>query len=274
MNAARSKRGAVKLPLSNMKHFWLALTLALSLQLAGANTARAQTASLGATLDAAQILRKSLQTYGKLQTYQGTCAVTSEAVIDVEGRGRQHIAQNAQATIKFERGKRLSIEGTLMGGDPFRALSTPKETWDEFQRRDDAPGKMTRETVKGDNVLTATETLLAGLSGVTGGAASTIPDLFAPDPVSNPYAILGTVKRLPDQTIGASDCYVLEQNVPELNTVTTYWIEKNSFLLRRKQEEQGEMDFGDLPAVPGVKVEKMKGIYSMSFFVFVNDVAK
>ena len=236
-------------------------------------------AALGEPLTAAQILEKSRQTYAGFSSYKGSCSVVSDSLIAQGDNAPVQNVESASAQFEFVRGKRLSIEGTYMGGSPFKAQWTPSETWLESVIRrgpDDSKGETKREIIKGDNVLQPEEALLASLSGVTGNTGSSIPNALMPDQfdLDNPFTLLGEAKLLPPRNLGTVPCYVIEQTVPELNSVTTYWIEQKTFLLRRLTEEQGEQIYDDLPKRNGVEEPIMRVAYSQSQFVFATTEAK
>lgn len=250
-----------------------------SAQDAAPNAATPAVAALGAKMTAAQIIEKARQTYAGFASYKGSCSVVSDTVLAVgDGAPTQNVS-SASAQIEFERGKRLSIEGTYMGGSPFKAQWTPGETWLESVVRrgpNDSKGETKREIIKGDAILQPADALLAGLSGVTGGVGSQIPYALMPGKfgLGNPFSSLGTAKLLPPRNLGNVPCYVIEQTVPELNSVTTYWIEQKTFLLRRLTEEQGEQRYDDLPKIKGMELPIMRVAYSHDQFVFATTEAK
>ena len=241
--------------------------------------------AVAAPLTAAQILEKSRQTYAAFSIYKGSCSVVSDAVFAQGDDAPMQNVASASALVEFERGKSLSIEGVDAGGSPFKAQWTPSETWIENMRpaRDQMPAKSERTDYK-DEMLTANgvgfyravDGMLAGLSGFTGGVGSKIPNALVPDQfdLGNPFSLLGTAKLLPSRSLGNVACYVIEATSPELNSVTTYWIEQKTFLLRRMTEEIGERRFDDMPKVDGVEEPILRVAYSLNQYIFATTEAK
>jgi len=248
-------------------------------QNAAPTVATADVAALAAPLTAAQILEKSRQTYATFSSYKGSCSVVRDSVFALGDDAPMQDVSSASAQIEFERGKQLSVEGVDSGGSPFRAQWTPDETWLEIARgrkeKGDV-GKIEREIIGDKPDYPARDALFASLSGVTGLTGSSIPNALMPDrfDLGNPFTLQGTAKLLPSRNLGNVACYVIEQTVPELNRVTTYWIEQKTFLLRRLTEEMGEQRYDDLPEIDGKKLPIMRVAYSQSQFVFATTEAK
>ena len=236
-------------------------------------------------MTAAQILEKSRQTYAAFSSYKGSCSVVSDLVFAQGDDAPTQKVSSASAQIEFERGKRLSIEGVDMGGSPYKAQSMPSETWIEQMRatKEEMPAKPERIDYKdrrlnpnGVGFYRAVDGMLAGLSGFTGGGGSKIPNALVPDQfdLGNPFSLLGTARLLPSRNLGNIVCYVIEATSPELNSVTTYWIERKTFLLRRMTEEHGEQRYDDMPEIDGKPLPIMRVAYSQNQFVFATTEAK
>ena len=234
-----------------------------------------------AELSAAQILTKSRQTYAALSVYRGACSVVRDVVIAVgDGEPTQNVS-SASATIDFARGERLTIAGVDMGGNPFKAQWTPRESWIEQYRAADKgaiaeKGAPARRNYRDEPNYRAVDGMMAGLSGFTGGVGSAIPNALMPDrfDLGNPLLQLGTAKLLAPRQLGTKLCYVVQVTIAELNRVDTYWIERDSFLLRRLTEEVGEQRFDDLPKINGEPLPTYRVAYSLSQFVFATTQAK
>ncbi len=276
------------------------LILVLGCACANFSIARAQTAApdvatvaapltdaplTDAPLSAAQILEKSRQTYAAFTSYKGSCSVVSDTVFAQGDGAPVQGVTSASALVEFEREKSLSVTGVDMSGKPFRAQWTPDETWLEHVRdtTDGVPAPSRRTDFKDRRlnpndagVYRAVDAMMAGLSGFTGGTGSAIPNALMPDrfDLANPFSSLGSAKLLPSRNLGNVPCYVIEQTVPELNSVTTYWIEQKTFLLRRKTEEQGEQRYDDSPVVDGKTLPIMRVAYTLNQYVFATTQAK
>ena len=245
---------------------------------AAPDAATPDVAAVAAPMTAAQILAKSRQTYAGFASYKGSCSVVSDAVFAQGDDAPTQNVSSASAQIEFERGKRLAIEGVDSGGNQFKAQWTPHETWLEQVReiKDGVPAKPEREIVKGDQILQPIDALLAGLSGFTSNTGSSIPNALVPDEfdLGNPFTLLGTAKLLPSRNLGNVPCYVIEATAPELNSVTTYWIEQKTFLVRRLTEEIGEQRYDDMPIIDGKTLPIMRVAYSQNQYVFATTEAK
>ena len=240
-------------------------------------TAHAQNAPLTAT----QILEKSRATYAAFGVYQGDCSVVSDAEFEVEGQAPAHELSGASAHIEFERGAQLSIRGFDSEGLPFRAFSSPKETWLETTETAADAGqfpprnKAERHNYKDDDVLSAREAMLGGATGVTHGAASTIPAALLGQIWSSPFPSPKTNAELRESVkLGDAKCYVVVASSPALNSVRTYWIEENTFLLRRLQDEQGAATYDDMPEIDGKKQAVTKLKYAFYTYVFATSKAE
>lgn len=259
------------------------IVLVCGLLLSGASCSHAQpapaVAAVTAPMTAMQILKKSRQTYAAFSVYKGSCNVVSDAVIAVgDGEPMQHSAV-ASAQIEFERGKSLTIEGIDAAGGAYKSQWTPAQTWLEMQsgRKEKGDKGTTEREIIGDKPdFPARDALFASLSGVTQGTGSSIPNALMPDKfdLGNPFSSLGTAKFLLARNLGNVPCYVIEQTVPELNTVWTYWIEQKTFLLRRKTDRMGEKSFDDLPIINGVEEPVMRMAYSLNQYIFTTTEAK
>ncbi len=250
-------------------------------QNAAPDTATADVAAPAATLTAAQILEKSRQTYAGFSSYKGSCSVASEVVLAVgDGAPTQNVS-SANAQIEFVRGQYLSLEGVDAGGSPFKALWKPGAAYIEQVKRGAtiaAAGELVRSDYK-DKADTpnesAVDSMVAGLSGFTGGTASTIPAALRDDIWSNPFpGPKSQLELLPTRNLGNVACYVVKATDSELKSVRTYTIEQKTFLLRRMTQELGEQIYDDLPKRKGVGQPIMRVAYSQNQYVFATTEAK
>lgn len=241
--------------------------------------AAAADAAVPTTMTAAQILEKSRQTYAAFSSYKGSCSVVGDAMIAIDDGDPMQSATIANAEIEFDRDKYLSVEGIDMGGQPYRALWTPAQTWLEIARERNEKGDVgvvKREIIGDKPNFPARRALFASLTGVTANTGSIVPTALMPDQfdMGNPFSSLGTARLLPARNLGNVACFVIEQTVPELNSLTTYWIEQKTFLLRRMTREQGEQSYDDMPLIDGKALPILRIAYSLNQFVFVTTEAK
>ncbi|MEQ2005551.1 MAG: hypothetical protein ABMA26_02035 [Limisphaerales bacterium] len=75
---------------------------------------------------------------------------------------------------------------------------------------------------------------LAAATGISGGAANTVPNLFFQGPAAAFEIIEGTV-RLPDEKLGEDDCYILERSVGGMMQ-QRYWVRKADHLVCQQQQ--------------------------------------
>lgn len=251
-----------------MKHFFAlcALALTLSLQLVAVRPANAQDTELTAT----EILQKSLKTYAELKTYRGTCAVINEQVSALTGGKPQHHVSYARAAFDFQRNQRLSVKGQNVLGNRFEALATPDKTWIESPIGSINGAPMSEQQRKearrffgglADSELFGKVT--DALFSLTQGAASVVPTLLMGDSPANPLRRSFGATLLPSQKIVGDDCYVVRHNFADMGLITTFWVDKQTFLLRRMQEEHS----GPFPSQPFP-------FNSLNLTIFINDEAK
>ena len=76
------------------------------------------------------------------------------------------------------------------------------------------------------------ELALASATGISGGAAGSIPAIFFKDP-SSPLNLLKTATRGEDATVEGEDCYVLNGDAMGMKVIL--WVTKGTFLIKQKQ---------------------------------------
>lgn len=90
---------------------------------------------------------------------------------------------------------------------------------------------------------------LASATGVSGGAAGTLPMIFYNES-GNPLQGLASTTRDADEPIDGTDCFVLKGEVMGLKTIL--WVTKDNYLLKQKQ-----IIFGGNVKMPEASDEKM-----------------
>ena len=190
------------------------------------------------TLTAQQVLDAAAQKYAGFSQYQGTCSILIDGESAIEGEPSQHLVSSANSVVDFERDKSLKVTGDSGFGGKFEALSTPASTTITVNGAGDK--KMT--LFQKDTLNKAeTDEFLAGLTGVSGGGGATLPAMLLSDNTLNPLHAKGVVALLPTRSLGTTPCYIVTKTDAENKSVRTFWIEKDSFLLRRLEIEMGEM---------------------------------
>jgi hypothetical protein len=187
---------------------WLALALAAP-------------RAAAAPLTGPQILQKSAAAYAALPAYVGAATVQSAVTA-----GRQKIAQTATAVIQFQRPDKIRIEGKDVTGQPYRIVSDGREVWS-------AP---TSRTNPGWQKMPNVQAAIIGMTGPAAGAPATLPALLLSMPWGNPFPRVDGSRRGPDVKIDGHACFQVVRADP--STMRSYWIDRQSFLLRRMKEEQ------------------------------------
>lgn len=245
------------------------------------------------TLSAQQVLDAAAQKYAGFSQYKGTCSILLEGESAMAGGPAQQIVGSANSTVEFERGKSLEVKGTNNFGGTFEALSTPASTTISATTDGGAAApawKLVKRTVlfQKDRLDKATTgQFLGGLMGVSGGGGAALPALLMDDNSLNAFRAKGEVALQPMQNLGTTPCYIVTKTDQEHKSLTTMWIEKDSFLLRRLQTEIGPMTtpamtsaqfppemLAQNPALKDIKIPAMTSSYNNRLLVFTTQVAK
>ena len=88
--------------------------------------------------------------------------------------------------------------------------------------------------MKAYSKLTTDEMALASATGVSGGAAFTVPSLFLPSSTTqpSPFSRLEDPKREDDAEVDGEDCYVISGSSP-ISKKETWWITKKDHLIEK-----------------------------------------
>lgn len=189
------------------------------------------------TLSAQQVLDVAAQKYAGFTQYQGTCSILVDGEASIEGEPAQHTVSSANSTVTFERGQSLKVTGSTGFGGTFEALSTPTSTTITVSGAGD---KKLTLFQKATLDKAETDEFLAGLTGISVGGGATLPAMLLSDSSLNPLRAAGVAALLSMQNLGTTSCYIVTKNNEENKVVRTFWIEKDSFLLRRLEIEMGE----------------------------------
>ena len=77
---------------------------------------------------------------------------------------------------------------------------------------------------------------VAGATGVSGGAAHTVPRLLTDSIEGVTLAELGNLRLLREEAFEGANCYVIQGDYSSANRSCELWIGKDDFLLRKKKE--------------------------------------
>lgn len=207
------------------------------------------------TLSAQEVLDAAAQKYAGFTQYQGTCSILIDGAASIEGEPAQHSVSSANSTVAFERDKSLKVTGTNSFGGTFEALSTPTSTTITASGAGDKKMTLFQKTTLNKEEMSE---FLGGLTGISGGGGATLPALLLSDSEINPLRAKGVAALLPMRNLGATPCYIVTKTNEEYKAVRTFWIEKDSFLLRRLDIEMGETKSPKLTAEVLAKYPQLK----------------
>lgn len=189
-------------------------------------------------LTAAEVLEAAAQKYANFKQFQGTTSILVDGESSVEGEPPSHLVASANSRVDFVRAQSLEVTGDSGFVGTFEAFSTPASTTIEVVGKD---GKKTPLFVKAALDREGTAEFMGGLTGVSGGGGATLPALLlSKDGDLNPLRPTGVLALLPERNLGLTPCYVVTRTDAEIRSASTFWIEKDSFLLRRLEIETGE----------------------------------
>jgi RNA polymerase sigma factor (sigma-70 family) len=188
---------------------------AIALIAAGVATVAISQTSNPTEPSAQEIIKRSQETYAALSSYcdDGT------SFGDVGGRD---IAPN-RFSIKLSRPNLYRIDWTRDLGFYSQTGLVWSAGSGDFSKMNGTSSPTTNASM---------EMALAGATGVSGGAAASIPGTFFKMNWGNKLsAAMQSATRQPDEKIGEIDCYVLSQSKDGRSE--TMWIGKQDFLIRR-----------------------------------------
>jgi RNA polymerase sigma factor (sigma-70 family) len=202
---------------------WMKLKFALGVSMAvllagGAATVAISQTSSDDKLTPQEIIEKSQDTYASLSSYSD------------EGKTVSTIGSTTVApttfTIKLARPNLYRIEWQQNNGFLDQKGVVWSAGYGDFLKIGD------REPVKSSDK----ESALAGATGISGGAAASIPGTFFKMNWGNQLgASIQSAKRKNDEKIGDTDCYVLTQEKGGLTR--TLWIGKQDFLIHQLEND-------------------------------------
>lgn len=190
-----------------------------------AASASAASAGKGTALTPAQIIQRSEQAYNSLKSYQGT--VTTDSVYTpAQGSATP---QQASAKISFSRPGNIRVDGKAMGGMSYAFVSNGAETCSQIG------GNWKRAE--------SAEMAVAGATGISLGAAATVPALllhlnwgypFIPSAKMSDQAF-GPVTK---ERVGGTLCYrFTDTRGGRMPSTETFWFDSKTFLLTRMIED-------------------------------------
>jgi len=180
----------------------------------------------------ADILANSAKAYAKISRYVGTSAVITRMVSQVSEAQAVDGASTANAKIEFNRGGKIKIEGIQTYGDRYSIISGGKTATLTYMADD-------KERIEKDLDV---ERAIGSMSAVSADAASAIPAALLDMRVYSPLNTLHAPQLQGFEKISIWECYKVVDFDSVRNIKSTFWIDRESFLIRQHLTEQGEMN--------------------------------
>jgi len=190
---------------------------------------------------ASELIAKSEAAYAAVKTYVGSTKVHVKTGVE-----NTTVEDFATAKVSFIRPGKIRIEGRTAshdasgnGGNPFTIIGDGHRTWKSWAKQNDGAFAEVKSVP------------MAGLGGVTRGAAELIPAaLMRSDGVwvggDDPFIVprLSEVQLGGHEQIDGADCYKVLANHPRLGNIAL-WIDSKSFLLRQMTREYSETQLAE-----------------------------
>lgn len=179
--------------------------------------------SFGAELTPSAILQKVEAAYKSMQTYQAEGTITSD--IDT-GAMKMTIETSFSILLKKPN---LYVVSWTQKNMPMPGMEQSGAVWS-----DGTQPYLYMGIMKAYSKMTSDEMALSSATGISGGAAFTIPSLFLSTfkGASPPFSSLKdpTVEKV--EPVGGEDCYVLT-GPSAMSKKETFWISKTTYLIRK-----------------------------------------
>lgn len=173
----------------------------------------AATPAFGQNLTGQQVMEKCRQAYDALKTYQGTSLVTLKS--DASGKP---VTMKTSARIQFVRPGKIYVEGKDLAGNPYGYLCDGKNVY------------QTNPGGKGWQTVRDAATAIAGATGISGSAGSTIPAALMNINWGNPFRSgYQAEAKVATETIAGRPAYRLKLHSPVGES--TFWVDRQTFLL-------------------------------------------
>jgi outer membrane lipoprotein-sorting protein len=191
--------------------------------------------------DASSVINKVVAQYKSMTSYSSNGTVVS----DMEVNGNK-INQTTTFSIKLKKPNMYLISWSQTAGMPQLQLPPQSGTvWSDGTQPYLYMGGLNAYSKIGDD-----EMALAGATGISGGAALTIPSLFLPALVDKNLNLSqlknSTIEKV--ESIGGEDCYVLSGS-SDTSKKESFWISKSRSLIL-KFERSYEAPEGGVKAAP------------------------
>ncbi len=196
-----------------------------------------------------EILKQVAATYKTMKTYKSEGTITSDIDTDV-----MKIKQVTSFSILLKKPNLYLISWNQTGG----VMVQSGNVWS-----DGTQPYLHMGSINAYSKMTSDEIALSGATGISGGAAFTIPSLFLPvfQGQLTPFSRLKDLQIENTETVEGEDCYVISGS-SAISKKEILWISKESHLIR-KYSRSLETPGGDA-AIPEMTDEQLEaGIKSL-----------
>jgi hypothetical protein len=214
------------------------------------------------------ILQNSVQAYARLDRYAGTSSVITRIAAQVSEAQTFDSSSTNFAKIEFNR----SVESKVARVEDFdkksRAARKPIEfSADAGKIKIEGAGtammpsgfinlryKLISDGKTAETTIVSydekersqkdvkVDVAVGGLNALSNGAATLVPAALLGMRYDNPLESLDSPHMEGFEKIGVWDCYKVTDFDPILNIKSTFWVDRQSFLLRQYQTERGEIN--------------------------------
>ena len=177
-----------------------------------------------------EILKKVAATYKAMDTYKAEWTITSD--IDT---GSMKMKTETSFSILLKKPNLYLISWTQKNM-PMPGMVQSGAVWSDGTQPFLYMGtlKAYQKITSDETSLTSDDVALSSATGISGGAAFTIPSLFLPifQGQPAPFSRLKKMKIEKTEKVGEEDCYVLS-GPSDCSKKETFWISKTSYSIRK-----------------------------------------
>jgi hypothetical protein len=173
--------------------------------------------------DPVSIFKKTVAAYGALDTYSDEGKVDSDIISSFA-----NIKQETTFSIKLKRPNMYSIQWDQKNG-AMPMMSESAAVWSDGEQP-----YLYMSPLNAYSKMKSDQAALGGATGISAGAASTIPSFFVKgmSMLSDPFDRMIDPKLGPDEKVEDDDCYVITGG-SKISKSGTYWISKKTFFIRK-----------------------------------------
>lgn len=179
--------------------------------------------------DPQAIFKKTAEAYKTLETYNAEGTIVS----DMDHNGTK-VKSETSFTIKLKKPNLYLISWQHNSTSLPQSVSGPTQTSAVWSDGTQPYLYIGIGEQKNYSKMSNDDAAFAGATGISQGAASTVPSLFFSDlkAFNNPFARLTAPQLIGTEQVAGEDCYVIRGGSPVYKD-ETYWIAKRDFLIRK-----------------------------------------